>query len=129
MIATDGDKDRPQNLVYFLTGQGIDPENAANSKFDINRTSGEIYVLKVRNWSLICLDRANLQAKNCELIFVITAVGQRPAAWQTSVAVHSVRPGRGWGGSGGLRRRASEPQGRERQPSAVPPGRLFRQRD
>nr|XP_018903845.1 PREDICTED: neural-cadherin isoform X4 [Bemisia tabaci] len=44
--ATDGDKDRPQNIVYFLTGQGIDPDNSANSKFDINRTSGEIYVLK-----------------------------------------------------------------------------------
>nr|XP_034190810.1 neural-cadherin isoform X1 [Osmia lignaria] len=46
VTATDGDKDRPQNIVYFLTGQGIDPDNPANSKFDINRTSGEIYVLK-----------------------------------------------------------------------------------
>lgn len=46
--ATDGDKDRQHNIVYFLTGQGIDPDNPANSKFDINRTSGEIYVLKVR---------------------------------------------------------------------------------
>lgn len=45
--ATDGDKDRQHNIVYFLTGQGIDPDNPANSKFDINRTSGEIYVLKV----------------------------------------------------------------------------------
>nr|CAH7741799.1 unnamed protein product [Callosobruchus chinensis] len=41
-----GDKDRPQNIVYFLTGQGIDPDNPANSKFDINRTTGEIFVLK-----------------------------------------------------------------------------------
>lgn len=48
-MATDGDKDRPQNIVYFLTGQGIDPTNPANSKFDINRTTGEIYVLKVNN--------------------------------------------------------------------------------
>lgn len=47
VTATDGDKDRPQNIVYFLTGQGIDPENPANSKFDINRTTGEIFVLKV----------------------------------------------------------------------------------
>lgn len=47
VTASDGDKDRPQNIVYFLTGQGIDPDNPANSKFDINRTSGEIYVLKV----------------------------------------------------------------------------------
>ncbi|XP_063984429.1 neural-cadherin isoform X1 [Diachasmimorpha longicaudata] len=46
VLATDGDKDRPQNIVYFLTGQGIDPNNPANSKFDINRTTGEIYVLK-----------------------------------------------------------------------------------
>ncbi|XP_058799205.1 neural-cadherin isoform X1 [Phymastichus coffea] len=46
VTATDGDKDRPQSIVYFLTGQGIDPDNPANSKFDINRTSGEIYVLK-----------------------------------------------------------------------------------
>ena len=47
VTATDGDKDRAQNIVYFLTGQGIDPDNPANSKFDINRTTGEIYVLKV----------------------------------------------------------------------------------
>ncbi|KAI9558984.1 hypothetical protein GHT06_015773 [Daphnia sinensis] len=46
VTATDGDKDREQNIVYFLTGQGIDPDNPANSKFDINRTTGEIYVLK-----------------------------------------------------------------------------------
>ncbi|KAK0172407.1 hypothetical protein PV328_005726 [Microctonus aethiopoides] len=44
--ASDGDKDRPQNIVYFLTGQGIDPTNPDNSKFDINRTTGDIYVLK-----------------------------------------------------------------------------------
>lgn len=47
VTASDGDKDRPQNIVYFLTGQGIDPDTPANSKFDINRTTGEIYVLKV----------------------------------------------------------------------------------
>ncbi|KAL5279010.1 hmr-1.2 family protein [Megaselia abdita] len=46
VTASDGDKDRPQNIVYFLTGQGIDPDNPANSKFDINRTTGEIFVLK-----------------------------------------------------------------------------------
>lgn len=54
MTATDGDKDRPQNIVYFLTGQGIDPDNPANSKFDINRTTGEIFVLKVSE-HLSCL--------------------------------------------------------------------------
>lgn len=47
VTATDGDKDRPQNIVYFLTGQGIDSDNPANSKFDINKTTGEIFVLKV----------------------------------------------------------------------------------
>ncbi len=52
MTATDGDKDREQNIVYFLTGQGIDPDNPANSKFDINRTTGEIYVLKVSGLGL-----------------------------------------------------------------------------
>ena len=46
MTATDGDKDREHNIVYFLTGQGIDAEQPDQSKFDINRTTGEIYVLK-----------------------------------------------------------------------------------
>lgn len=52
VTATDGDKDREQNIVYFLTGQGIDPDNPSNSKFDINRTTGEIYVLKVSGLGL-----------------------------------------------------------------------------
>ncbi len=47
MTATDGDRDREHNIVYFLTGQGIDADQPEQSKFDINRTSGEIYVLKV----------------------------------------------------------------------------------
>merc|ERR1719361_1834768 len=46
VTATDGDKDREHNIVYFLTGQGIDAEQPDQSKFDINRTTGEIYVLK-----------------------------------------------------------------------------------
>ena len=29
-----------------MTGQGIDPDQPDQSKFDINRTTGEIYVLK-----------------------------------------------------------------------------------
>lgn len=62
VTATDGDKDRPQNIVYFLTGQGIDPDNPANSKFDINRTTGEIFVLKVSNISLFLLN-INFQSK------------------------------------------------------------------
>lgn len=55
VTATDGDKDRPQNIVYFLTGQGIDADNPSNSKFDINRTTGEIFVLRV-SVSLLALN-------------------------------------------------------------------------
>ena len=47
VTATDGDKDRDHNIVYFLTGQGIDPDQPDHSKFDINKTTGEIFVLKV----------------------------------------------------------------------------------
>ncbi|CAG2162865.1 unnamed protein product, partial [Oppiella nova] len=46
VTATDGDRDRPQQIVYFLTGQGIDDEDPSNSKFAINTTTGEIYVLR-----------------------------------------------------------------------------------
>ena len=46
VTATDGDKDRKHNIVYFLTGQGIDTEQPEQSKFDINKTTGEIFVLK-----------------------------------------------------------------------------------
>lgn len=76
MTATDGDKDRPQNIVYFLTGQGIDPDNPANSKFDINRTSGEIYVLKVINATslphlpLLPLIRSPLKKKKILSLFL-----------------------------------------------------------
>ena len=49
VTATDGDKDRPENIVYFLTGQGIDTDRPDQSKFDINKTTGEIFVLKVIN--------------------------------------------------------------------------------
>ena len=54
VTATDGDRDREHNIVYFLTGQGIDPDQPEQSKFDINRTSGEIYVLKVTPQSRTC---------------------------------------------------------------------------
>ncbi|XP_076257873.1 neural-cadherin-like [Rhynchophorus ferrugineus] len=46
VTATDADVDRPQNIVYFLTGQGIDTDNPENSKFEIDRNTGEIYILK-----------------------------------------------------------------------------------
>ncbi|KAG1685476.1 Neural-cadherin [Nymphon striatum] len=46
VTASDGDRDRPQNIVYFLTGQGIDEKDKEKSNFAINSTSGEIYVLK-----------------------------------------------------------------------------------
>ena len=40
MTATAGEEDRQENIVYFMSGQ-------AQSKFDINKTTGEIFVLKV----------------------------------------------------------------------------------
>ncbi|XP_018016523.1 neural-cadherin isoform X4 [Hyalella azteca] len=46
VTAADGDRDRHQDIVYFLTGQGIDNDNPDNSKFEVNRTSGAIYVRK-----------------------------------------------------------------------------------
>ncbi|XP_055930136.1 neural-cadherin-like isoform X4 [Argiope bruennichi] len=46
VTATDGDRDRKPDIVYFLTGQGVDDQDPANSKFAINTTTGEIYVLK-----------------------------------------------------------------------------------
>lgn len=51
-MAVDADKDRPRNIIYFLTGPGVDADNPANSKFDINGTTGEIFVLKVNNFSI-----------------------------------------------------------------------------
>lgn len=47
VVATDGDRDREQDIVYFLTGQGIFVENPDQSQFEVNRTSGEIFVRKV----------------------------------------------------------------------------------
>jgi hypothetical protein len=47
VTASDADIDRPNNIIYFLTGPGIDPENPANSNFDINKATGEVFVLKV----------------------------------------------------------------------------------
>ncbi|XP_045127513.1 neural-cadherin-like isoform X1 [Portunus trituberculatus] len=46
VVATDGDRDREQDIVYFLTGQGIYVENPDQSQFEVNRTSGEIFVRK-----------------------------------------------------------------------------------
>lgn len=46
MTATDGDRDRESDIVYFLTGQGVDTTDPENNKFAINQTTGEIYVLK-----------------------------------------------------------------------------------
>ncbi|KAB7494699.1 Neural-cadherin [Armadillidium nasatum] len=44
--ANDGDKDRKQDIVYFLTGQGIHVDNPDTSKFEVNRTTGAIFVRK-----------------------------------------------------------------------------------
>ncbi|KAG8316001.1 beta-catenin binding [Homalodisca vitripennis] len=45
---TDADKDRPRDIVYFLTGPGVDTEEPSGTQFSINSSSGEIYVVKVR---------------------------------------------------------------------------------
>lgn len=44
---TDADRDRPREIVYFLTGPGVDTDEPSSAQFAINSTSGEIYVLKV----------------------------------------------------------------------------------
>ena len=62
VTATDGDKDRDHNIVYFLTGQGIDSDQPDHSKFDINKTTGEIFVLKVRQKA-----QFGYEAKNCQI--------------------------------------------------------------
>ncbi|XP_054289195.1 neural-cadherin-like [Macrosteles quadrilineatus] len=43
---TDADVDRPKDVVYFLTGPGVDADEPSSGKFSINKTSGEVYVLK-----------------------------------------------------------------------------------
>lgn len=52
VTAADGDRDRVQDIVYFLTGQGIYVDNPDQSQFEVNRTSGEIFVKKVSIFSL-----------------------------------------------------------------------------
>lgn len=47
VTVTDGDRDRVQEIVYFLTGQGIYMDNPDQSQFEVNRTSGDIFVRKV----------------------------------------------------------------------------------
>lgn len=47
VTANDADVDRPNNIIYFLTGPGINAENPSDSNFDINKATGEIFVLKV----------------------------------------------------------------------------------
>ena len=65
VTATDGDKDRPENIVYFLTGQGIDTDRPDQSKFDINKTTGEIFVLKVS----FCISQSvNIKNVRCQKI-------------------------------------------------------------
>lgn len=49
VTANDADVDRPNNIIYFLTGPGINAENPSESNFDINKATGEIFVLKVRH--------------------------------------------------------------------------------
>uniref|UniRef100_A0A6E8VYJ9 Cadherin n=2 Tax=Anopheles coluzzii TaxID=1518534 RepID=A0A6E8VYJ9_ANOCL len=49
VTASDADVERPNNIIYFLTGPGIDIENPSDSNFDINKATGEIFVLKPLN--------------------------------------------------------------------------------
>jgi hypothetical protein len=51
VTANDADVDRPNNIIYFLTGPGINAENPSESNFDINKATGEIFVLKVSRFS------------------------------------------------------------------------------
>ena len=52
VTATDGDTERPRgNVVYFLAGEGVDVDRPDQAKFDINQTTGDIFVLKVRSFS------------------------------------------------------------------------------
>ncbi|RWS24798.1 Pt1-cadherin-like protein, partial [Leptotrombidium deliense] len=44
--AIDPDVDRPQGMVYFITGQGADDSPPKKRKFSINATTGEIYILQ-----------------------------------------------------------------------------------
>ena len=47
VTASDDDVERPNNIIYFLTGPGTNIENPSDSIFDINKATGEIFVLKV----------------------------------------------------------------------------------
>ncbi|XP_068233350.1 neural-cadherin-like [Palaemon carinicauda] len=46
VAVTDGDFDREKNIVFSLSGQGIDVENPENSHFEIVPSTGEIFVKK-----------------------------------------------------------------------------------
>ncbi|XP_068201441.1 neural-cadherin-like isoform X2 [Palaemon carinicauda] len=43
---SDGDVDRPQDVVFSLSGQGIDVGDPKNSHFEIDPSSGDIFVRK-----------------------------------------------------------------------------------
>ena len=47
VAATDGDTASSASIVYFLSGQGIHPDQPDDSTFIIDKTSGEIFVNKV----------------------------------------------------------------------------------
>ncbi|CAL4150228.1 unnamed protein product, partial [Meganyctiphanes norvegica] len=44
--AVDGDLDQPQEIIYSLSGPGVDINNPENSRFLINETSGQIFLRK-----------------------------------------------------------------------------------
>ncbi|XP_049790107.1 neural-cadherin-like [Schistocerca nitens] len=44
--AVDGDTERPHDVVYFITGPGVDPDNPAAGNFRIDPKTGDIFILK-----------------------------------------------------------------------------------
>ncbi|GIY43695.1 hypothetical protein CEXT_489591 [Caerostris extrusa] len=82
VTATDGDRDRKPGHRVLPDGSGVDDQDPANSKFAINTTTGEIYVLKP-----------------------LTATCPTGAP----VALHGVRGGRGGQRTGRVRRRPGQP--------------------
>lgn len=130
VTATDGDKDREQNIVYFLTGQGIDPDNPANSKFDINRTTGEIYVLKVSGFAFIdpfrLVPEWNAKKGVIDWFFSIEiATGSWSTQRSSPMAFHRFRSGRERWRTCRLRRRPGQFERHQRQCSTFPARRLL----
>uniref|UniRef100_A0A182UQG9 Cadherin domain-containing protein n=1 Tax=Anopheles merus TaxID=30066 RepID=A0A182UQG9_ANOME len=66
--ASDANVERPNNIIYFLTGPGIDIENLSASNFKINKAMGEICVLKVKMEVDICKTAEITEADDGNLV-------------------------------------------------------------